>query len=293
MVENVTSCPVCGSGEHKLFLSCRDYTVSGEEFTIRECTQCRFKFTSPRPAQHAIGPYYQSEAYISHSDSTAGVINKLYHAVRRKTLADKVNLINQLQPKGSLLDVGCGTGNFLKACADAGWQTKGVEADPAARQKAIETSGAEVQADLLQAYKGKKFDVITLWHVLEHLHQLEESLLKIKTLMAKEAVLVVAVPNSGSFDARYYRQHWAAYDVPRHLYHFNQDTLSKLFAKYGLKVADTKPMKFDAFYISMLSTKYRSGKTNYVESVKNGLLSNAWAARNGNNYSSITFVISQ
>ncbi|CAA9319495.1 MAG: SAM-dependent methyltransferases [uncultured Cytophagales bacterium] len=292
MVENVTSCPVCGSGEHKLFLSCRDYTVSGEAFNIRECTQCEFKFTSPRPSQDAIGPYYQSEAYISHSDSTAGVINKLYHAVRRKTLADKVNLINQLHPKGTLLDIGCGTGNFLKACTDAGWLTKGVEADPATRQKAIQTSGCEVQADLLQAYKGKKFDVITLWHVLEHLHQLEESLLKIKGLLAKEAVLVIAVPNSGSFDARYYQQYWAAYDVPRHLYHFNPDTLSKLLAKYGLKVADTKPMKFDAFYISMLSTKYRSGKTNYVESVKNGLLSNAWAARNGNNYSSITYVIS-
>jgi len=292
MVENVTSCPVCSSGEHKLFLSCRDYTVSGEEFKILECTQCNFKFTSPRPSQDAIGPYYQSEAYVSHSDSTAGIINKLYHAVRRKTLADKINFINQLHPKGSLLDIGCGTGSFLKACADAGWLTKGVEADPAARQKAIETSGSEVQADLLQAYKGKKFDVITLWHVLEHLHQLDESLLKIKGLMAKEAVLVIAVPNSGSFDARYYRQYWAAYDVPRHLYHFNQDTLSKLLAKYGLKVADIKPMKFDAFYISMLSTKYRSGKTNYVESVKNGLLSNAWAARNGNNYSSITYVIS-
>ena len=293
MVEHVTSCPVCGSGEHQLFLSCRDYTVSGEEFNIRECTQCNFKFTSPRPSQDAIGPYYQSEAYISHSDSTAGVINKLYHAVRRKTLADKVHLINQLHPKGSLLDIGCGTGNFLKACTDAGWLTKGVEADPAARQKAVQTSGCEVQADLLQAYKGKRFDVITLWHVLEHLHQLEESLLKIKGMMAKEAVLVIAVPNSGSFDARFYRQYWAAYDVPRHLYHFSPDTLSKLLAKYGLKVADTKPMKFDAFYISMLSTKYRSGKTNYAESVKNGLLSNAWAARNGNNYSSITYVISQ
>jgi 2-polyprenyl-3-methyl-5-hydroxy-6-metoxy-1,4-benzoquinol methylase len=293
MVENVTSCPVCGSGEHKLFLSCRDYTVSGEDFNIRQCTQCQFKFTSPRPSQDAIGPYYQSEAYISHSDSTNGIINKLYHAVRRRTLAGKVNLINQLHPKGTLLDVGCGTGSFLKACADAGWQTKGVEADPAARQKAIQFSGAEVQADLLQAYKGKKFDVITLWHVLEHLHQLEESILKIKTLMAKEAILVVAVPNSNSFDAQYYRQHWAAYDVPRHLYHFSQDTLSRLLAKHGLKVADTIPMKFDAFYISMLSTKYRSGRTNYVESVKNGLLSNAWAARNNNNYSSITYVISQ
>ncbi len=293
MVENVTSCPVCGSGEHKLFLNCRDYTVSGEEFKIRECTQCQFKFTSPRPVQDAIGPYYQSDAYISHSGSTAGIINKLYLAVRRKTLSDKVNLINQLHPKGILLDIGCGTGNFLKACADAGWQTKGVEADPAARKKAIENSGTEVQVDLLQAYKGKKFDVITLWHVLEHLHQLEDSLLKITALMAKEAILVVAVPNSGSFDAQYYQQYWAAYDVPRHLYHFTPDTLSLLLAKYGLKVVDTKPMKFDAFYISMLSTKYRSGKTNYVESIKNGLLSNVWAARNGNNYSSLTYVISQ
>jgi hypothetical protein len=129
--------------------------------------------------------------------------------------------------------------------------------------------------------------------VLEHLHQLEESILKIKALMAKEAILVVAVPNSSSFDARYYRQYWAAYDVPRHLYHFSQDTLAKLLGKHGLKIADTKPMKFDAFYISMLSTRYRSGRTNYVESVKNGLLSNAWAARNNNNYSSITYVISQ
>jgi 2-polyprenyl-3-methyl-5-hydroxy-6-metoxy-1,4-benzoquinol methylase len=292
MVENVKVCPICGSEDHKLFLSCRDYTVSGEEFGIRQCIRCNFKFTSPRPTEETIGRYYQSEAYISHSGSSKGIVNKLYHAVRRKTLADKVSLISQLHPKGSLLDIGCGTGGFLKACKEEGWHIKGIEVDKVARVKAAENSGTEVQGDLMTAYKGRKFNVITLWHVLEHLHQLEASVLKIKQLLDKEGVLVIAVPNSNSYDAQRYQAYWAAYDVPRHLYHFSQETLTQLLSKHGLKVAGTRPMKFDAFYISMLSTKYKSGKTNYVESVRTGLLSNAWAARNGKNYSSITYIIS-
>jgi 2-polyprenyl-3-methyl-5-hydroxy-6-metoxy-1,4-benzoquinol methylase len=293
MIETIEACPVCDCKEQKLYLTCRDHTVSGEEFKVKQCSACGFRFTSPRPAQAAIGKYYQSENYVSHSGTSKGLINKLYLTVRRKTLMDKLNLINQLHPRGTLLDVGCGTGDFLKACQDRGWMAKGIEADAVARQKAQENSGVEVKEDLLTAFKARKFDVITLWHVLEHLHQLEESIIRLKQLLDKEGVLVVAVPNSDSLDARLYHEHWAAYDVPRHLYHFDQHSMALLLEKHGLKIAGIKPMKFDAFYISLLSTKYKYGQTRYVESVKNGLYSNLWAARNGKNYSSITYIITQ
>ncbi len=293
MLEKLDNCPVCSSPQSTVFVTCKDYTVSGEAFSIVQCRDCNFKYTNPRPTEESSGVYYQSESYVSHSETKKGLVNKLYHIIRERALAGKLTLVNSLHTKGKLLDVGCGTGDFLRVCKQDGWQVKGIEVDARARSKASVNSGSEIQPALLEAYENEKFDVITLWHVLEHIHQLHESIEKINVLLEKGGVVLIAVPNSDSWDAQNYKQYWAAYDVPRHLYHFNQLTLAQLLAKHGLKIARTEPMKYDAFYISMLSSKYRSGSTHYLEALKNGFLSNLRAAREQNNYSSLIYIITR
>lgn len=304
MSENLQSCPVCGSLLLKHFLVCQDYTVSQQEFQIVRCESCGFKFTNPRPAEAEAGAFYQSQAYISHSNTSKGLVNKAYQLVRNFTLRRKLNLINSLvddiEGKGgfgdpwffnTLLDIGCGTGMFLKTCREAQWNAKGTEPDEKTRQFAIQNSGAEVQPDFLTAYPNERFAVITMWHVLEHVHRLSQTIQKIKQNLSQSGRLVVAVPNSDSWDAQKYREHWAAYDVPRHLYHFTPKSVGQLFEKFGFKIAAIHPMPFDAFYISMLSTQYRDGKINYAEALVNGLKSNSWARKNGKNYSSLIYVM--
>ncbi|MDJ1473114.1 class I SAM-dependent methyltransferase [Xanthocytophaga flava] len=290
MPENLKSCPVCNTLVFKHFLVCKDYTVSKQEFQIVRCESCGFKFTNPRPAAHEIGAFYQSEDYISHSNTNKGLINKAYQIVRNYTLKNKLKLINSLHTKGTLLDIGCGTGAFLQTCSSAGWQVKGTEPDSNARAFAGSNNQLTIEPDFLTAYPDEQFDIITMWHVLEHVHLLSETLDKLRRNLSSDGKLVIAVPNSESYDAKYYNQYWAAYDVPRHLYHFAPKTLTQLIEKFGFKIAEVKPMYFDAFYISMLSTKYRDGKINYAEAVSRGLKSNSWAKKNNDNYSSLIYI---
>lgn len=290
MPENLKGCPVCNALVFKHFLVCKDYTVSKQEFQILHCESCGFKFTNPRPAAHEIGAFYQSEDYISHSNTNRGLINKVYQLVRNYTLKNKLRLIDKLHSKGTLLDIGCGTGAFLRTCSLAGWKVKGTEPDSNARAVASSDNQITIEPDFLTAYPDEQFDIITMWHVLEHVHLLSETLDKLRRNLSSDGKLVIAVPNSESYDAKYYSHHWAAYDVPRHLYHFAPKTLTQLIEKFGFKIAEVKPMYFDAFYISMLSTKYRDGKINYAEAVFRGLKSNSWAKNNNDNYSSLIYI---
>jgi 2-polyprenyl-3-methyl-5-hydroxy-6-metoxy-1,4-benzoquinol methylase len=278
-LEKVDKCPVCDHTEKEFFVSCTDYTVSKKEFTVVRCKNCSFTYTHPRPDQNEIGKYYQSENYISHTDTNKGLINKVYHIVRQKTLTNKLTLINNISNKGSLLDVGCGTGSFLEVCKNDGWLIEATEPDIRAKDIAENKLGIKIQTDLLQAFEGKHFDVITLWHVLEHIHALNQTVEKIVNLMNPEGKLVIAVPNIDSYDANYFGKYWAAYDLPRHLYHFSKKTLQKLMQKHGIKLDAIIPMKYDAYYISLLSTKYKNGSIRYYEALTQGVKSNVWAKK--------------
>lgn len=288
-METLGRCPVCGSEHHSPYLVCKDYTVSQEEFTLVQCPSCGFVFTNPRPTEAAIGAYYQSTEYISHSNTRQGVIAQAYHQVRKITLRNKLKLINELSPsKGKLLDVGCGTGMFLSVGKADGWKVSGIEPDPGARSLAMKETGETIQPSILESYTNETFDVVTLWHVLEHIHQLDATLDWLGQRVAGH--LIIAVPNFQSYDAQEYGKYWAAYDVPRHLYHFSQQTMRALLGQKGFRLEQTLPMPFDSFYVSMLSTKYRDGKTNYLEAVQKGYQSNQWAKHNKNNYSSLIYV---
>jgi 2-polyprenyl-3-methyl-5-hydroxy-6-metoxy-1,4-benzoquinol methylase len=288
--ERLENCPVCGKSEFKNFLVVQDKSVSQESFVIVACENCGFKFTNPRPDTSNIGSYYESEDYISHSNTSKGIINKAYQIVRSIAIKDKVELVNSLSPKGKILDYGCGTGFFLSACKNDGWEVEGFEPNDTARKQAEETLGQPLEKVSFGKFEQNSFDVITLWHVLEHVHTLNETFQQLRNLLKPEGIMLIAVPNADSLDAKKYGENWAAYDVPRHLYHFNQATMKRLLKKHKMDLLHVKPMKYDAYYVSMLSEKYKAGKSNMISSVLNGFKSNTYASKNNNDYSSLIYI---
>lgn len=290
-MENIIECPICKSIDLVEYKKVVDYTVSKEVFNIVNCESCNFKFTNPRPKESEIGKYYKAESYISHTNTSKGVIAKLYHLVRKYTLRGKVQLINSLQPnKGKLLDIGCGTGMFINSAKEDGWKVFGIEPDEDARKIAEDINGIKVQSEILPSYSKEQFEVITMWHVLEHIHKINETVEWLNQKLKVNGNLIIAVPNHLSKDAEIYQEQWAAYDVPRHLYHFSQETITHLMGNHQFELVQTLPMKFDSFYVSMLSTKYQSGKINYVKAFWDGLKSNSVARDRQGNYSSLIYV---
>lgn len=287
MLQQITNCPVCKGRDFAQFLTCKDYTVSQESFNIVSCKACNFKFTNPRPPDSEIGKYYKSDTYVSHSDTKKGLINRLYHIVRTRTLKQKLAMISGYVSRGTMLDYGCGTGMFLKTCADAGWKAFGFEPDFDARKMSTD-KGLSV-ADSKQALGTNKYDIITLWHVLEHVTDIQETLHFFSESITDKGRLIIAVPNYTSSDAKHYKEFWAGYDVPRHIYHFEINTLKKLLDNYGFVLEETKPMKFDSYYVSMLSEKYKTGSMNYFTAFLNGLKSNM-AAKDSSQYSSVIYI---
>ena len=289
------SCPNCGNADIYKVLSVKDYTVSGEEFDVWECRNCTQRFTQNIPDQEKIAAYYQSENYISHSDTSKGLINNLYHKVRKRTLLQKRKLIEKTTRKsqGNILDIGAGTGAFLNTMKNANWNCTGIEPDKNAREKALELYGLNIEdADTLYALSAGSFDAITLWHVLEHVHELHKYADQLRNLLSKNGKLFIAVPNYTSTDAKMYKQFWAAYDVPRHLYHFSPKSMEHLLNSHGLKVESTKPMWFDSVYVSMLSEKYRTGKSYPVKALLNGTISNVKTIFDKRKCSSLIYIAS-
>lgn len=296
-----TSCPVCGSQAIHLQLTARDHTVSQKEFPIWHCNSCTARFTQDVPEAEAIGEYYASEDYVSHSDTRKGLINSLYHLVRKQTLQSKRRLIiNETgKLKGKILDIGCGTGAFLHHMAAADWAVTGLEPDKKAREKAAALYQLEpLDPGNLYTLHPASFDAITMWHVLEHVHDLHGYLERLSLLLAPGGKIFIAVPNYSSRDAVIYGKFWAAYDVPRHLYHFTPRSMEQLLGSYRLtageqrlKLLGCKPMWFDSYYVSMLSEKYKNGRGNILRAAWNGLLSNRFAGRDRKKCSSVIYVI--
>lgn len=291
-MEKLEHCPICNSAQFNPFLACVDNTVSRETFTIVQCNSCGFKFTNPRPDESDLGRYYKSEDYVSHSNTKKGFINSTYQSVRKYTLLKKLQLISKYFKTGKILDIGCGTGEFLNTCKDAKWQTFGIEPDEDARKMAVQNYGLNVQEESeLKNFPDASFDIISMWHVLEHVPKLNQRIEDLKRLIKPSGIIIVAVPNCNSLDAKIYKEQWAAYDVPRHLYHFTPKDIETAFKKHGLNTFKILPMVFDSFYVSMLSEKIKTGKTNIIRSTWNGFRSNLSAIKSGKTYSSQIYLI--
>lgn len=291
---NYDHCLCCGSAAVNKVFACKDHTVSNEYFEIWKCNTCTFRFTQNVPGEAAIGVYYQSSDYVSHSDTQKGIINRLYHYVRNITLNTKLNLIKKVTgvKKGILLDVGAGTGAFAFKMQQAGWNVTGLEPDEIARANAFKNYKLQLEeSGGINSLPDNTFDAITLWHVLEHVHDLHGYLQKFFKTLKPGGRLVIAVPNHTSYDSNVYKQYWAAYDVPRHLYHFSPKSMGILLEQKGFEVESFKPMWFDSFYVSMLSEKYRYGKSNFINAVWIGLVSDIKALFNTKRCSSVIYVI--
>jgi SAM-dependent methyltransferase len=289
-----THCPVCGSSSIKAVFAAKDHTVSQQEFTILECENCCLRFTQDIPVETESGAYYKAEDYISHTNTSKGFINRLYQSVRKRTLVQKRKLIERITGlrKGKLLDVGAGTGAFADQMKSHGWELTALEPDQGAREVSARLYKIEIRpADELFKLPVGSFNAITLWHVLEHVHDLHGYIKQFKQLLKPDGKLFIAVPNYTSIDAGIYGKDWAAYDVPRHLYHFCPKAMKELIESHGMKIIKYLPMWYDSFYISMLSSKYKTGKTNLFGSVLNGFRSNLKAIGNKQRCSSVIYVI--
>ena len=276
----------------RLHLKTKDYSVTGEEFQLLYNDDLEMLETFPRPSLDKLPDYYKSDDYISHTDNQSNLIEKVYHLVRWVSIRKKLRLANSFKSGGkNLLDVGCGTGDFLKIAHKNGWEIMGIEPNDKARQIANKKTNKHVYgAEEFQKIKNDGFDAITLWHVFEHLFNPEEQLSIFKSLLKDNGSIIIAVPNFKSYDSNYYKNFWAAYDVPRHLWHFSKASMRNLTEKSGLKIVATLPMRFDAFYISLLSEKYKNGTMNPLRAFRVGWLSN-FKARKSREYSSLIYVI--
>ena len=270
------------------FKKVKDYSVSKEVFELHHNPEYDLLITFPKPSLEKLPSYYESEDYISHTDGKRSLFERMYHLIKNIALKNKVKLINAQSEKGRLLDIGAGTGDFLITAKNDGWETIGIEPSEKAKTIAI-NKGVNFSNDL-KDLKDHSFDVITMWHVLEHVPNLDEYISELKRLLKTNGTILIAVPNYKSFDANYYGRFWAAYDVPRHIWHFSKTAIKKLFAEKDMKLVEVLPMKFDSFYVSLLSEKYKTGKMNFIKAFFVGLKSNR-SGKQTNEYSSHIYII--
>lgn len=266
-------CPLCSSSKLQPTLRCKDYLTSDETFTLVSCSVCGFAFTQDFPSEDSIGRYYDAPEYISHTDTKEGIINKLYHYARSFSLKSKVNLVNQYTHtiNKSLLDIGCGTGYFLEAIASKNWDIEGIEKSETVRKQVKERIDLQVNdSDYLPKIESESKDAITMWHVLEHVENLNETMDQLHRILKKGGTAFIALPNKKSLDALYYKEYWAAYDVPRHLWHFSPPDFNELAKRHKFEVIKQKAMYFDPFYISMLSEKYKKTKMGTIVGLTKG-----------------------
>ena len=284
-------CPICEGVNFTAKITCNDHTTSKENFNIVSCETCNFAFTNPRPIDGKLWDYYKSDMYISHTNNSKGLFNWMYQNVRNYSIRAKVALLKSVKQNGSHLDIGCGTGEFLNACKNSGYNTEGIEPSRLARKQAIENYDLSVSknADLSQ-YPNSEFDSISMWHVLEHVPNLNETISQFNRTLKSDGKLIIAVPNHKCWDANYYKEYWAAWDVPIHLWHFSKNTIEQIFKNHEFSLIKTKPMVFDAYYVSLLSEEFISGKKNVIKGFVIGFISNLFGAFTKRGHSSIIYV---
>ncbi|HYG40307.1 MAG TPA: class I SAM-dependent methyltransferase [Cytophagales bacterium] len=286
----IKECPVCTEKEFERSITAKDYLITKETFQIVKCTNCSFQFTNPRPFDFELGKYYQSLNYDSHNTKSSSLKDILYNTVRNISTARKLKYIKSIAAGTNLLDIGSGAGYFINYCHKNNWSVEGVEPN----LQSFPDINAEIKIHSNYNTIGKEaFDIITMWHSLEHVGKLEEVLKTVSAALKDDGKLIIAVPNIASFDFNYYQEYWAGLDVPRHLYHFTQTSMKLLVERYGLKIIKTMPLIFDSYYVSLLSEKYKTGQLNYLTAFRMGWKSNKWAKVNNNDYSSLMYTITK
>ncbi|HRZ43270.1 MAG TPA: class I SAM-dependent methyltransferase [Bacteroidales bacterium] len=284
-------CPVCADDRISPWMQVCDYFLTGEYFGIMQCDACSHRFTVPQPSPEVIGKYYETSKYLSHTDEGKDFTGRLYRLIRGINLQRKYALVHHFKQGTSILDIGCGTGHLLGFFRKQGWKTTGIEPAAMPRQFARDHLKLDVHDEPeLANLPGGSFSVVSMWHVLEHVPNPSQRLKEVHRLTAPDGIAVIALPNPDAFDACYYGQYWAAWDVPRHLHHFSTRSFNWLATQAGFELIAVKPMKFDAYYVSLLSEQYRSAHQRYLRAAWKGLQSNLKARRSGN-FSSLVYIL--
>lgn len=289
----ISNCQICKSNDLTDFLQTKDYFFTEEEFKLSVCNNCNFVFTNPVPAKENIGKYYATQKYLSHDTNSNGILGNIYKTVRYFNLKSKYNLIGKFKSHGTVLDIGCGTGEFLNFMKQNNWDSFGIEPELKAKEFAINNYNLEVFPESkLNEFSKNKFDLITKWHVLEHVYNLNERLDLIYKLLDNDGIFINALPMIDSPDAIKFGKYWAGLDVPRHLHHFSYETFNHLAMNNGFKILGSFPMKFDSYYVSYLSHKAKKNSMSFIRGLIDGFISNLEANKN-KNYSSMIFVLSK
>jgi len=290
-MKKISTCPACQSKNIFETLDVKDYFLTQENFSIWHCGDCELSFTNPRPQDESLGKYYESQEYLSHDTKNSGIIGKLYQFLRKINIRRKYNIVSELIGTGKILDIGCGTGELLNYFQKQKWECLGVEPNAIARNFSKTHYHLKVEEEQsLQNLQPSSFDIISMWHVLEHVSDINKRIDEVKRLLKNEGNLIIALPNLSSWDAVLYKDYWAGLDVPRHLYHFSPEAFSNLAKRHDLQIIKTLPLKFDAFYVSLLSERYKKTHLPIFRAFVNGATSNRIAAKTGN-YSSLIFVL--
>jgi 2-polyprenyl-3-methyl-5-hydroxy-6-metoxy-1,4-benzoquinol methylase len=290
-MKKLVNCPVCGSSHIKKVIEVKDYFLTREDFAIWMCDNCKLQFTNPRPESDELPAYYDSPEYLSHNAKGNGLTGKIYTAIRTRNIQFKYNIISRFISSGQILDIGCGTGELLQFFQQKNWGTAGVEPNATAREFANRQYHLGVKnVAALKDFPDHSYDVISMWHVLEHVPEIHQRIEEVKRLLKPEGILVIALPNYESWDAQHYKNFWAGWDVPRHLYHFSKTAFENLAQQHQLQVKEIFPLIYDAFYVSLLSARYRKTNFRLLTALVNGIRSNIAAKRNLN-YSSLIYIL--
>ncbi len=284
-------CPVCQGQQLSKKLDVKDLFFTKEDFSIWECSDCSVLFTWPQPASDEIGRYYETPAYLSHNTEQNGLFGKLYGFLRNINIRKKYKIVEKYISRGRLLDIGCGSGELLNYFAGRGWDTMGIEPNQTARAFAQKKYGLKIEGEReIKNLPALSFDVVSMWHVLEHVADVNERMEQVQRLLIKDGIAVIALPNPRSWDAENYQNYWAAYDVPRHLFHFSQKAFASLVQKHHFQITEILPLTMDAFYVSLLSERYKGGNSAFAKAFLSGLKSNRKAKHSGE-YSSLIYIL--